>query len=291
VGMWCRASARCFASFGIRRLSVANQGRCGRIETGVETTRSTRSCVDHARAANGQMRRGARSGIRTRTTYRFGRFKLDHPVFADVRGCPLAQVSPINVRRRAPAYLGVSRSVMRPQLRPRRLSGRCGENGRGLELLHKDQGAPVGRGPPPELTPPASTPSSYRPTPHWHPRHELVPKFEAIHCAISSAITSAIAPPKLAVELLSHACRYAHGHTYRHAHGQIPARVNGTPKQHRTLHYIYGPWAAHLCSDYESCRTFGHRGRLGRARKERPPVAAGAAPRSKPCMHRLEMTV
>lgn len=34
------------------------------------------------------------------------RSKLDHPASVGVRGCPLVQVSPINVRRRTPAYAG-----------------------------------------------------------------------------------------------------------------------------------------------------------------------------------------
>lgn len=61
-----------------------------------------------------QVSAGARNGIRTRTTSRSGRFKLDHPVSADVRSCPLTQVSPINVRRRIPTYPGELR--LKPRL-------------------------------------------------------------------------------------------------------------------------------------------------------------------------------
>lgn len=61
----------------------------------------------------GAAQTGARNEDRTRTTSRSGKFKLDHPVSADIHDCPSVQLKLVNVRRRTLTYLGGMRLELR----------------------------------------------------------------------------------------------------------------------------------------------------------------------------------
>ena len=103
-----RGVSQALRDLGIRELSVKAQVGSRRSLAAAGYSISSDDMHEQQTA-----RSGARNGIRTRTAFRPGRFKLDHPVSADVHGCPLAQVSPINVRRRASDYMGEQRLKLR----------------------------------------------------------------------------------------------------------------------------------------------------------------------------------
>ena len=103
-----RGVSQALRDLGIRELSVKAQVGSRRSLAAAGYSISSDDMHEQQTA-----RSGARNGIRTRTAFRPGRFKLDRPVSADVRRCPLVQVSPINVRRRESAYAGEQRLKLR----------------------------------------------------------------------------------------------------------------------------------------------------------------------------------